>query len=101
MKKNLTKIEIVQAIYTKNPNAYRKEIVDAVQGVFDIMQEALLQGRNIEIRGFGALTHQVRKARVGRNPNKPTATVVIPRRRVIKFKAGKEMKANLKKLAVE
>jgi nucleoid DNA-binding protein len=33
---------------------------------------------------------------VGRNPNRPETDVVIPRRAVIKFKAGKELKAKLK-----
>jgi nucleoid DNA-binding protein len=40
----------------------------------------------------------VRKSRVGRNPNRPEKDVVIPRRAVIKFKAGKELKAHLKDL---
>jgi DNA-binding protein HU-beta/integration host factor subunit alpha len=32
---------------------------------------------------------------VGRNPNKPETDVPIPARAVVKFKAGKEMKAEL------
>jgi nucleoid DNA-binding protein len=32
-------------------------------------------------------------SRIGRNPHKPEDTVVIPKRRVVKFKPGKEMKA--------
>ncbi|GBL24974.1 hypothetical protein EMGBS6_17590 [Opitutia bacterium] len=42
---------------------------------------------------------QVRKSRIGRNPNRPETDVVIPKRAVIKFKkkkkkAGKELKAS-------
>jgi len=33
------------------------------------------------------------KARVGRNPNRPETDVPIPARAMVKFKAGKEMKA--------
>ena len=40
----------------------------------------------------------MRKSRIGRNPNKPEKDVVIPKRAVIKFKSGKELKAELKKL---
>ena len=40
---------------------------------------------------------KVRKPRIGRNPNKPENTVVIPERRVVKFKPGKEMKAKVLK----
>jgi len=40
-------------------------------------------------------------SRVGRNPNRPETDVVIPRRAVVKFKAGKEMKAGLSKLDLD
>jgi hypothetical protein len=40
----------------------------------------------------------VRKARIGRNPNKPDDEVVIPTRAVVKFKSGKILKAKLKKI---
>jgi len=36
---------------------------------------------------------KVRKARVGRNPNKPETDVAIPARSMVKFKSGKEMRA--------
>jgi len=50
------------------------------------------------LRNFGVLEVQVRKQRVGRNPNKPEAEVIIPQRAVVKFKAGKILKQQLKKL---
>jgi nucleoid DNA-binding protein len=42
---------------------------------------------------------KVRKARVGRNPNSPETDVNIPRRAMVKFKAGKEMRAEVLKLS--
>jgi nucleoid DNA-binding protein len=42
---------------------------------------------------------KIRKARVGRNPNKPETDVPIPARSMVKFKAGKEMRAEVMKLA--
>ena len=41
---------------------------------------------------------QVRKQRIGRNPNKPEAEVVIPQRAVVKFKSGKILKQQLAKI---
>jgi nucleoid DNA-binding protein len=41
---------------------------------------------------------QVRKQRIGRNPNKPEAEVIIPQRAVVKFKSGKILKQQLKKI---
>jgi len=66
----------------------------------DIIQKALADGRNVELRNFGVLEVQKRKARIGRNPNKPEAEVVIPERAVVKFKSGKILKQLLKKLDI-
>jgi integration host factor subunit beta len=94
---NLTKREIVLEIYRKS-GFPQKQIVDTVQQTLDIIQKALAGGRNVELRNFGVLEVQVRKQRIGRNPNKPDAEVVIPERAVVKFKSGKILKQQLKKI---
>jgi nucleoid DNA-binding protein len=53
----------------------------------------------VELRNFGVFEVKLRKARVGRNPNRPEHDVPIPPRAVVKFKAGKEMKAQVMKLS--
>ncbi len=97
MSTNLTKREIVLEIYKKT-SFPQKQVVETVQLTLDIIQKALADGRNVELRNFGVLEVQVRKARIGRNPNKPEAEVVIPQRAVVKFKSGKILKQQLKKL---
>lgn len=94
---NLTKREIVLEIYEKT-GFPQKEIVGTVQMTLDIIQKALSEGRNVELRNFGVLEVQRRKSRVGRNPNKPETEVVIPERAVVKFKSGKILKQQLKKM---
>ena len=96
MSTNLTKREIVLQIYEKT-GFPQKEVQTTVQMTLDIIN-ALAEGRNVELRNFGVLEVQVRKARVGRNPNKPETEVIIPQRAVVKFKSGKILKAKLKKL---
>jgi len=94
---NLTKREIVLEIYEKT-GFPQKEIVSTVQMILDVIQKALAEGRNVELRNFGVLEVQRRKSRVGRNPNKPQDEVVIPERVVVKFKSGKILKQQLKKI---
>src|SRR5215212_3127115 len=94
---NLTKREIVLEIYRKS-GFPQKQIVDTVQQTLDIVQKALANGRNVELRNFGVLEVQVRKQRIGRNPNKPETQVIIPERAVVKFKSGKILKQQLKKI---
>ena len=50
--------------------------------------EALFEGKNIEIRGFGTYKIVKRKARIGRNP-KHSELVRIPEKRAIKWKMSK------------
>ena len=65
---------------------------------------ALGAGLGLGIAAFGAATGQGRATAgamesIGRNPNSPSADVPIPRRSVVKFKPGKEMRAEVMKLA--
>lgn len=100
MSSNLTKKEIVSLINEKS-GYNQQEVRDVVQGTLDIISQALLDGRNVELRNFGVFEVQVRRARVGRNPNKPEKDVTIPQRPVIKFKTGKELKEKLEKKEIE
>jgi len=100
MSNNLTKRQIVQSIYD-GANYQHKDVTDIVQATLDKIAEGLTQGRDVELRNFGVFEVQVRKSRVGRNPNRPETDVIIPRRAVVKFKAGKDMKAGLQKLDLE
>ena len=92
---NLTKREIVLKIFEET-NHPQKVIRESVQRTLEIIQEALLAGRDVELRNFGVFEVQIRESRIGRNPNKPETDVVIPRRAVVKFKSGKEFKKALK-----
>ncbi len=100
MSNNLTKRQIVQSIY-EGKNYKQEDVRKIVQETLDIIRDALIDGRNIELRKFGVFEIQVRKARVGRNPNKPETDVIIPRRAVVKFKAGKELKEGLTSLDLD
>ena len=94
---NVTKREIVTEIFSKT-GFQQKQIVDTVQQHLDIVQTAMANARNVELRNFGVLEVQVRKPSIGRNPNNPAVDVVIPQRAVVKFKSGKILKQQLKKV---
>ena len=78
-----------------------KDVSQIVQKTLECISGALTEGKNVELRNFGVFELQVRKSRVGRNPNRPETDVIIPRRVVVKFKAGKEMKNGLKQLDLD
>jgi len=94
MPDNLTKRHIVLGMYQKT-NYLQSEVKEIVQLTLDAISCALSSGQNVELRNFGVFKIQIRKARIGRNPSKPETDVIIPTRAVVKFKAGKELKAHL------
>ncbi|MEX0323857.1 MAG: HU family DNA-binding protein [Puniceicoccaceae bacterium] len=104
MSANLTKRDIVLSIHNEvkreYPEVSQKAIREVVQLTLDEIADALAEGRNVELRNFGVFEVQVRKSRIGRNPNKPEKDVIIPERAVIKFKAGKELRGRLKDLDI-
>jgi nucleoid DNA-binding protein len=97
MANNLTKREIILSIY-EGSDYPQKDVRNIVQQTLDTIAKAMHDGRNVELRNFGVFEVQVRKSRIGRNPNRPEKDVIIPTRAVIKFKAGKELKSELKKI---
>jgi len=63
-----------------------------------IMQEIsgrLSEGQDVPIRGFGTFVVKTAGAKAGRNPKKPEQEVVIPARRVVRFRPGKELKESV------
>ncbi|MDR3274299.1 MAG: HU family DNA-binding protein [Puniceicoccales bacterium] len=90
MSNNLTKKEIVESVYRRTQMT-RADISTMFDIAIEVMSKAIIDGRNIELRNFGVFEQQVRKSRVGRNPNRPTDIVVIPERKAVKFRAGKNL----------
>ena len=101
MPNNLTKRDIVLKIFEKTEDIPQSKIQETVQMTLDIILDALVEGRNVELRNFGVFEVQKRKARVGRNPNRPETDVVIPTRAVVKFKAGKVLKSRIKEIDLD
>ena len=93
----LTKRDLVIRI-SEETGLTQTQVFDVIQQTLDQIVEALAGGGKVELRNFGVFEVKIRKARVGRNPNKPETDVPIPARAMVKFKAGKDMRAEVLKL---
>jgi nucleoid DNA-binding protein len=94
----LTKRDLVIRI-SEETELVQTQVFDVVQRTLNYITEALAKGDKVELRNFGVFDVKIRKARIGRNPNRPETDVPIPARSMVKFKAGKEMRAEVLKLA--
>ena len=63
----------------------------AVESLLDGITRALKKGVPITFVGFGTFKTSQRRARVARNP-RTGAPIKIPKRRVVRFTAGKALK---------
>src|SRR5881398_3489554 len=95
---NMTKRELVIRI-SEETGLVQQQVLDVIQKTLDYISEGLAKGQTVELRNFGVFEVKVRKARVGRNPNAPETDVPIPERAVVKFKPGKEMRADVLRLS--
>lgn len=87
----LTKRDLVMRI-SRETGLPQLDVVGVVQRTLDSITDALAAGQNVELRNFGVFEVRLTKSRVGRNPHKPKADVIIPARAMVKFKAGKVMR---------
>ena len=67
----------------------------AVDAVCETIREALAQGEEVRIAGFGTFTTRSRPARSGRNP-RTGESVSIPASKAPVFKAGKTLRIAVK-----
>ena len=87
----MTKRELVIRI-SNETGLVQQQVLDVIQKTLDYISEAVTSGNTVELRNFGVFEVAIRKARVGRNPNRPETDVRIPPRAVVRFKPGKEMR---------
>ena len=64
----------------------------ALDGMMKSISGELATGGKVSLVGFGSFSVSARAARDGRNPQ-TGATIKIPARNVVKFKAGSELKS--------
>lgn len=95
----MTKADIVDVIASAT-GLTKVETEAVVDGFIMTVIDAMKEGKNIEIRGFGSFKVKHRKGRMARNP-RTGEQVMVEDRIVPTFKVSKEMKqivnANLNK----
>ena len=93
MRINLTKQEIVNSIYMQI--GYSKKISENfLEDFFEFIFESLKKNNKVKIAKFGTFEVRLKKSRIGRNP-KTREKKTIAERKVILFKASKELKKKI------
>lgn len=90
---NITKQDLIQEI-AKSTGFVRTDIKAVVEQFLGIVSEKLVEGRSIELRGFGTFACKSRKGRPARNP-RTGEEVLLADRIVPTFKFCNEVKSRL------
>lgn len=86
----MTKAEIVKEI-AKRTGKTSTEVSDCVESFIDVVKDALSNGANIYIRGFGSFLIRYRAEKVARDISK-NETISIPAHNTPVFKPSNELK---------
>ena len=86
--------ELVIQLQNELRHLKTSDVEAAVDAMLDAISVALVEGRRVELRGFGAFSVRVREGRQGRNPRTGEPVKVAPKR-VPFFKPGKELRATV------
>ena len=91
----MIKADLIAKI-SKDLNVPKQDAETGVNLFFDTINDALLAGEEIEIRGFGSFRFRSRPPRAGRNPLTGDP-VQVPPKKVLYFKPSKLLKELINK----
>ena len=89
----MTKKDIVRLI-SDSMEVTQLDVKEIVQKTFDIITDTLAKDGRIELRNFGVFEVKKRAPRKARNP-RTGEEVMVPARRVVTFRPGKDMEERI------
>ena len=98
-----TKTVLVENIVsrTENPAIEKADVLNIIDLLLDELKKSLIDGKSIELRGFGTLELRLRKGKdAARNPKTGDIVSVAPHY-VAAFRSGQELKNKLWNLPIQ
>ena len=87
----MIKSELIENLAAKLTNLPEKQVAEGINHILELMSSALIQGKRIEIRGFGSFSLHYRPPRNAHNPKTGEKVVTEPKYSP-HFKPGKELR---------
>jgi len=89
----MNKTQLIEAM-ASSTGLNKADAKKALESFVAVTGEALKGGEKVSLVGFGSFSISERSARTGRNPQ-TGAAIQIAAKKVVKFKAGAELSANV------
>ena len=93
----MSRPEIIKQLKKKNPDLNHSELEIVLETFCKSIEKALIEGRNVELRGFGTFfIKKIKEKYSARNPL--TGEIIyIPEKNKVRFKASKKLKSLINK----
>jgi integration host factor subunit alpha len=78
----ITRASLSEAV-ARQTGLAKADIAAIADRMFELMSEALINGNNVKLTGFGSLQVRARAERIGRNPRTGTEHTISPRHTVV------------------
>ena len=95
MSKTLTRADLAELTYSE-VGISKTEASEIVDQFFEEIILDLIDGNSVKLTSFGTFSVKNKKERIGRNP-KTKEEAIIDARRVVSFRASKELKRRINK----
>ena len=93
----MSRPQLIKKLIEKNPSLNQKESEEILDTFCMCIRKALLDKRNIELRGFGSFfVRKIKEKYSARNP-KTGKLIYVPEKNRVRFKASKKIKELINK----
>jgi len=89
----LTRADLCESVH-EEVGLSRQDCAGLVERTLELVVQALEEGKQVKLSGFGVFQVRAKRARMGRNPKTGEPAAIDPRR-VIGFRASQVMKARI------
>lgn len=87
----MKKADLINKV-AENTGVSKKQTEEVVNEFMEVIKQALMEGEEVKLVGFGNFEIKEQGERVARDPRDPNKVINIPAKRVVKFKISKKLK---------
>ena len=87
----MSRPSLIKHLKEKNPNLNQSDLEDIIDIFCESIEKALLDGKNVEIRGFGTFFIKRIKAKYSARNPKTSEIIYVPEKNKVRFRASKKL----------
>jgi DNA-binding protein HU-beta len=87
----MKKADLINKV-AENTGVSKKQTEEVVNEFMEVIKQALMEGEEVKLVGFGNFEIKEQGERAARDPRDPNKVINIPAKKVVKFKISKKLK---------